>query len=413
MRIDTLDILRCPFCGGRLELVESSFHRLEGGEIVDAILGCHCCVFPVVAGIPVMHLDAAATAAREEIEAGRPERAARGMFAIDDAAQAARFEEAAASPDATFRDLADALGPAFEGGYFLYRFSDPTYLVAEAAARAVASTVLRGAGRAIDVCGGSGHLTRSLLDRSPAPPVLADLYFAKLWLAERFTAPGCEPVCCDGNAPLPFAKAAFGFVVCSDAFHYIWTKRLLASEMMRIAAADGALLITHAHNAHQWNPSAGMPLPPDAYRELFEEMAPRVFAESVLLNEIAAGGPLDLSQRHPPDALDADLAVTIVASRRDDVFRAYPLEVPEMARGEFRVNPLYAVERHGGRTRLHLRFPSPDYEEEYGAARLYLPDDVPVDEAMLARLPADRLPPGLAELARRRVVLDLPRRWSS
>jgi hypothetical protein len=131
-----------------------------------------------------------------------------------------------------------------------------------------------------------------------------------------------------------------------------------------------------------------------------------------LLNEIAAGGPLDLSRRHAPEAVDADLAVTIVASRRDDVFRPYVLEMPDTARGEFRVNPLYGVERDGGRTRLVLRFPSADYEEEYGAARLYLPDEVPVDPAILARLPADRLPDGLAELARRRVVLDLPRRWS-
>ena len=46
VRDDTLDLLRCPYCGGRLELVESSFHEREDGEITNAILGCHCCVFP-------------------------------------------------------------------------------------------------------------------------------------------------------------------------------------------------------------------------------------------------------------------------------------------------------------------------------------------------------------------------------
>src|SRR5438093_12939034 len=112
MRSDTLDILRCPYCGGRLELVESSFHRRELDEIGDGILGCHCCVFPVVAGIPVMHLDPAAVAAREAIEAGLPERATRAMFALEDEAQATRFEEVAASPDATFRDLVDEIGRA-------------------------------------------------------------------------------------------------------------------------------------------------------------------------------------------------------------------------------------------------------------------------------------------------------------
>ena len=67
-------------------------------------------------------------------------------------------------------ELVDALGPTFEGGYFLYRFSDPTYIVAEAVVRAVAGTVLAGGGRAVDVCGGSGHLTRVLLDVSSTPP---------------------------------------------------------------------------------------------------------------------------------------------------------------------------------------------------------------------------------------------------
>ena len=52
MHIDTLDILRCPYCGGRLELVTSLYHRTDDDEIHDGILGCHCCIFPVVDGHP-------------------------------------------------------------------------------------------------------------------------------------------------------------------------------------------------------------------------------------------------------------------------------------------------------------------------------------------------------------------------
>ena len=64
MRLDTLEVLRCPYCGGRLELVTASFHRVENGvELIDGILACHCCVFPVVDGIPVMHLNEPAPAA--------------------------------------------------------------------------------------------------------------------------------------------------------------------------------------------------------------------------------------------------------------------------------------------------------------------------------------------------------------
>jgi len=94
--------------------------------------------------------------------------------------------------------------------------------------------------------------------------VLADLYFAKIWLGRRFTAPGCEPVCCDGNAPMPFARGAFSFAMCTDAFMYIWTKRQFVGEMERLVdnggrGDPGAVLIGHTHNERTWSPSHGQP----------------------------------------------------------------------------------------------------------------------------------------------------------
>ena len=221
MRTDTLDLLRCPYCGGQLTLVDSLFHEASGDTIQHGVLGCHCCLFPVVDGIPVMHLLPASVRALDQIKGGRADLARRTMFGLEDEAQAAAFDAVASSATATYRETVEAFGPNFEGGYFLYRFSDPTYLVAQALVRAIGSTVLAGGGRAVDICGGSGHVTRTLLDLSSAPPVLADLYFAKIWLARQFTAPGCEPVCCDGNAPMPFARGAFAFGMCTDAFMYI------------------------------------------------------------------------------------------------------------------------------------------------------------------------------------------------
>src|SRR5262245_4959132 len=113
MHISLLDILRCPYCGGRLELVTSLFHRSEADEITDGILGCQCCIFPVVAGIPVLHLQPETTKARDHIQAGRPELALRAMIGLEDEGQAAAFEAAAASPDSTYRSIVDALGPTF------------------------------------------------------------------------------------------------------------------------------------------------------------------------------------------------------------------------------------------------------------------------------------------------------------
>lgn len=414
MRIDTFDILRCPFCGGRLELVLSMFHRRTDSEITDGIIACQCCLFPVVDGIPVMHLQPSANAAREQIQAGRPELALRAMVGLEAGAGAERFEAAAQSTTSTYRDIVDALGPGFEGGYFLYRFSDPTFIVSQAVVRAVAPQVLHGSRRAIDVCGGSGHLTRALMDLSPLPPVLADLYFPKVWLARRFTATGCEPVCCDGNGPFPFAHGAFAFAMCSDAFMFIWTKRLFIGEMMRLIdgpGEPGAVAVTHVHNLITWSPSHGNPLTPQGYRGLFETLPPRLFAEAGLFKDVVSGGPLNLARVDDDATLEGDPALTCIATRHDSVFRLHPIEPPGPARGCYRVNPLYQAATIGSQLNLRLRFPDRDYEEEYGACRAYLPEETTVNLDALQRLEAGGPIDELSDLIRRRVIVDLPKQY--
>jgi uncharacterized protein YbaR (Trm112 family) len=416
MLIETLDLLRCPYCGGRLTLVDSLFHRRTTDEIHDGILGCHCCIFPLVDGIPVLHVLPASTAARDQLQAGRPDLARRVMFGLDDEAQAEAFDAVASSDTATYRDTVDALGPNFEGGYFLYRFSDPTYIVAQAVARAVGATVLGGTRRAIDICGGSGHVTRTLLDLSAAPPVLADLYFAKVWLARRFTAPGCEPVCCDGNAPMPFARGAFSLAMCTDAFMYIWTKRQFVGEMERLvenggASEPGAVLIGHTHNERTWSPSHGQPLPPEGYADLFETIEPRIFGEGNLFTDLVAGGPLDLARRDDQETLDKSPALTIIASRHSDVFARHALAQPAEAAGELRINPLYVLEADGDRVRLRLEFPNQEYADEYGACRQYLPETLTLDRATTDALATGKVTGPLTELLRRKVIVDLPKRY--
>lgn len=414
MRRDTLELLRCPFCGGRLNLVDSVFHETAGDDILHGTLGCHCCAFPVVDGIPVIHLQDASHAARQLVEARKPAEAVRRLFGIEDGDTAERFDAAIASPTSTYRDIVESLGPGFEGGYFLYRFSDPTFVVADAVVRAVAGTVLHPGDRAIDVCGGSGHLTRTLAAAGCERPFLADLYYSKLWLAMRFAAPGCEVVCCDGNSPLPFAAGAFRFAVCSDAYHYIWTKRLFAGEMMQLVRGGGTVVISHAHNMWQWNPSAGMPLPPDAYAALFSDMSPRVFGEARLLADVAADRPLDLGTVHAASELNDDPALTLIASPDPRVFAAHQ-PADRTTRGAMaasgHINPLYARERLDGAWRLRLQFPSGDYEMEYGACRQYLPESVVVEADVIAALESGTPHPRLADLRRQRVVLDLPARY--
>ncbi len=165
--------------------------------------------------------------------------------------------------------------------------------MAEALLQAIGQSARRPTGwdAALDLCGGTGHLTRVLTGLGPADStVLADLFFWKLWLAKRFTSPGCEPVCCDANQPLPFARDAFSLVVLADAFPYIWHKRLLAEEMMRLCVPDGVVVMPHLHSALGENFSAGNTLTPAAYRDLFTARQPRLFSDE-LSAHAGAGAP--------------------------------------------------------------------------------------------------------------------------
>ncbi len=403
MRVETLALLRCPYCGGGVTVKGDLFHRISSGDILDAVIGCWCCHFAIVAGIAVMTLDGMADTARQQIEDGHPDAALLTMIGAEDDAVGGRIGD----PDATYRDIVEALGPSFEGGYFLYRFSDPTFVTADGVARALASSIPGSSLRAADLCGGSGHLTRTLAQLSNAPPVLMDLSFTKAWLARRFTSPGCEAVCADAHAPLPFASRAFDLTICNDAFHYIWTKALFAREMLRVTRPDGTAAITHVHNAEQWNPSAGNALPPEGYRALFEDIDVRLYGEQSLLSGIV-NDRVDLRPTQTDDDLCVDPALTVIASHRPEVFADYRLAPPEGVRGVLRINPLYSVTRENGAARLQLQFPSQDYADEYGACRLYLPEAIDLDRDVLAALDAGVRTTHTDDLRARRIVLDVP-----
>jgi hypothetical protein len=61
--------------------------------------------------------------------------------------------------------------------------------------------------------------------------------------------------------------------------------------------------------------------------------------------------------------------------------------------------------------RLRLRFPNADYADEYGACRRYLPEETTIELSALRRLEAGGPLDELSDLVRRRVIVDLPRKY--
>ncbi len=244
--------------------------------IHDGVLGCQCCVFPVVDGIPVLHLHPASNAAREQIEAGTPELALRAMVGLDDEAQAERFEAAIASPTSTYKDIVEVAGSWLRGRLLslsllrpdLHRRQTPSSARRRhrAALRRAGTRHLRRIGTPDARAGGSV---------SKPAPVLADLFFPKIWLARRFTAPGACRSAATATRAMPFARGSFDYAMCSDAFS---SSGRSGSSSARCSAPStvrphATVVINHTHNQLAWSPSHGQPLTPAGYRNLFETCA--------------------------------------------------------------------------------------------------------------------------------------------
>ena len=409
MDASLLDVLRCPFCGTRLDLVQNEALAREGARVTWGVLGCQCCAFPIVDGIPVLIADDPTRNAMHAMEAGRRDEALASLLGLD-ASSAGRLQALREGGATTYRDALEIISPDAEATYFVYRFSDPTFVLAETLVHAIAADRRR-TSHVIDLCGGSGHLARVMGGVSDRPVVVADVFFWKLWLAQRFTAPGCAPVCCDANHPLPFARDTFSLVVLSDAFPYIWHKRLLAEEMLRLAGEHGTILMPHLHSSLGFNFSAGMTLTPAAYCDLFSTAHPRLFRDSDLLGDVLGHTAIDLSRDVTPEQAGDEPSVTIIASRDADVFRKHVSGDFGALAGELRVNPLYRVEPRGAQTVLTLTFPTPEYEEEFGGVRRYLPDTLTLDGDLRGRLDPAQFGAAYTDLRRRRILLDAPKHY--
>lgn len=416
MHTSLLALLRCPFCGMPVTVDDDSPSLHRDGHIDSAVLGCGCCAYPVVAGIPVLIAGDRERAAMTAIEAGRHDDALGIMLELDETRRPAFDALVAKGDSATYREAIDILSPDAEGAYFVYRLSDPTFVTAAAVLRAVAQAPGAMHGWIVDVCGGSGHLTRvlaGLRGRGPGGTIVADVYFWKLWLATRVTVPDAHAVCCDANDPLPLARGSASLVLLSDAFPYIWRRRALAEELMRLTGPGGVLVMPHLHSALGENHSAGMALTPAGYADLFAPLGPRLFSDETLFASVVDQQAVDLEAHVAPEALGRQPSCTLIASHTADVFRRYDVPPSTLVTGTLAVNPLYELTRDGAGTRLTLRFPTPEYEEEFGACRRYLPETVTLAADVTTPLEAASLRASLGDalyddLRRRLVLIDAP-----
>ncbi|HLY09638.1 MAG TPA: class I SAM-dependent methyltransferase [Planctomycetota bacterium] len=368
------ELLACPDCAGPL--------KNEGAQ-----LRCGCAAWPVVADIPLLTPWARNRRFTVEEALARflpPPEGLAGKLLRRLFRGTGALGTAIADREATFLDLAAALGRTADLDYFRYRFSDLSYVSSAALLTPLAR------GPILELGCGAGHLTEAIHRRIPRSVVVGlDFNFTLLYLAKRFVAPSALYVCADGSATLPFRDGAFEAAVCADAFKYLADRARAARELLRITR--GPLLMSHLADPFFREPGAPEPLEPATYLGFFAARAPRLYREADLLEAFFKTRTLDLS--HPMAGRDDVL--TLVAG----VDAAVHPGADFFVRGD-RLNPIYDVQEDGDRLHLKRRFVSDKFSDSYARFGDVLPELLTISrEQITARDP---------ELVRRFVLLELP-----
>lgn len=351
--------------------------------------------WPVIERIPFMRADrrTLADAALQALDAGNAEHALVLLLGDQDnwartppPSEADRLALVRTAATLTFRAAMDRLAFGAVGTYFAHRWSDPTFL----SGLALAEAHWNEPACVFELACGAGHFLREFARVTPMVSG-GDIVFAKLWLARRYIAPGARLVCFDAAVAWPLAPASAGLVFCHDAFYFLPSKPHVAAEMLRVAGPQGRVLVGHAHNALVDNLSSGEPLTPAAYAALFG--APLLYDDRELtrsLIEMRAPipGTFDMMAHAPAIALASGAGLPRVV--------AGGLAMPPPGTA-LRRNPLYAGP--------DIRWPSDRYEREYGPLATY-PLQAKVPEHAVAGSDGTT-----DDLARRRVLLDLPLQW--
>jgi SAM-dependent methyltransferase len=447
-----LEQLHCPYCDGSFRLENPI--PAHGSDVDYGLLRCSCYRYPIVHGVIILHQHGGANISRH-LEGGNTEAALRSALydlvpnnARTRKKQVLDFLSQAGIPAATtfargdasrtyrsltqrelsFQEAAELLHPQRYADYLVHRFANPSFLASLALLPALQSINGGSPNRNAEIeehlaakrplldlgcgCGHSTYVIRLLFPELPV--VAADHDFINLYLSRRFLAPEAIPVCIDLEAPLPFDDEAMSGVFCLDAFHYVRSKVALVKELDRAVAPNGIWLFSHLHNALVHNEAAGMPLRPEDYLRCFERSEPKLLVESVLLERLAGGKALDLTDSSSENELNQANALCMVGSRCFDLEHQY-LNTLELFLADSRplhINPIYRISEVAQQIQLQASWPNPRLESECSAIDAYLPEQTCIEQSVWERLRGQALEEkdmsALRDVLRSFVLVPLP-----
>jgi SAM-dependent methyltransferase len=277
------------------------------------------------------------------------------------------------------------LSPPYESAQWEYmrqRFASDSFL----AANALLPLAAPRSGPLLDLGCGSGHYSFVLgTQRQRAAHLCVDAELPTLLIARHYFAPEADFVHVNGDLPLPFKDGSFDLVFGSDMLHYSRAKATVGTELGRVLATDGLVMLPHTHNAAQPNPCPGTPLSLAGYRRVLDSLSLRFFPDGLLVREARAGEPLDPALKVDDATLAGSHAFAILGRHRSSQWSdldAASVEVPgDSAR--LVVNPIYATAIEGDTLVCQRRALSKYFRDEYPTSQRHFPPELRLERREL------------------------------
>jgi SAM-dependent methyltransferase len=407
--------LHCPYCGSSFEWISRSAASSGYG-----ILKCGCSRYPVVDGVPVIqHKEGLETVVRL-IDVGDDRRALLATLSAFRITWARRNRwyrlryrsncaRLVSNQALSFQDAVSLVRrPQVFSDYLLHRWANPSFLAA------VGPLMLLGGStdtkRVLDLACGAGHSSFLMHWLFPRLSVVSvDHDFVSLYLAKRYLVQGGTFLCLDAEAPSPFPDSCFDAVFCLDAFHYFSSKCAVRDQLTRIVRSDGLWVLAHLHNALQTNITAGIPLNPDHYLDMFSFLDCRLFDENAILREISSNDQMDLRTRRSDMELQNAGALTLIGGSPGpwDIHAGFAARLSG-SRTSLAVNPIYV--RRGGQDsdQMALNWPNEVMRRECAGAETLLPLTCRLSNSRIRELLQGDHSSELEDLVRRFVLVPLP-----
>jgi SAM-dependent methyltransferase len=306
------------------------------------------------------------------------------------------------------RRLMETLAAAAQWNlYIRHRFTSPSML----SIVALLGLLRDREGSVLDAPCGMGHLAFMMSKLFPPERIVCmDRSPPFVYSARRFFVPQlAAAIVHDMNYPLPLASEQFGLILCSDAFHYVQNREVLAREFTRILREDGVLVLAHVHNRLQRTSYAGFPLSPAEYSGLFKPHHVRMFPESYLLDAYLEDRPLDLARQFDEAELNPHRVLHVVVTKSPDALKRVPpaRDALNQAARNPRPSGLFRMQRSGEQIVFHRAIPE-GLRREYAEFRQILPERVAIDASKLTSRNGRLHFTNEQDLLRQHVLVDVP-----